>query len=205
MRSRYIVGRRSTARTRSTDPNESWRNGMAWSSPSRSQADPRPLCPRCYPCPRPPDLGGGVRSNGGETAGAQLFGATTTHPLPRVELHEGNDIANCMGSYSPVIGEARTGVLGNGGHGGGGAAPARNPAISREPYPCAMPWRPSARHEDSPRPPSQACLGVIGSKAQRRSTAAARFLASSLTVLCVLQRANGSGKTAGAGLYAPGW
>jgi hypothetical protein len=87
---------------------------------------------------------------------------------------------------------------------GGGVAPTRNPAISREPYPCVMPWRPSARHEDSPRPPSQACLGVIGSKAQRRSTAAARFLASSLTVLCVLQRANGSGKTAGAGLYAPG-
>jgi hypothetical protein len=118
MRSRYIVGRRSTARSRSTDQNESWRKGIARSNPSRSQADPWPLCPRCYPRPRPPDLGGGAHSNGGETAGVQLFGATTTHSLPWVGLHEGNDIANYMGSYSPGIGAARAEILGIGGRGG---------------------------------------------------------------------------------------
>jgi hypothetical protein len=118
MRSKYIVGCRSTARSRSTDQNESWRKGLARSNPSRSQADPWPLCPRSYPRPRPPDLGGGARSNGGETAEVQLFGATATHSLPRVGLHEGNDIANYMGSYSPRIGAARAEIHGNGGRGG---------------------------------------------------------------------------------------
>jgi hypothetical protein len=120
MRSRYIIGHRSIARSRSTDQNESWRKGMVRSNPSRSQADPWPLCPHSYLRPRPLDLGGGARSNGGETAGVQPFGATATHSLPRVELHEGNDIANSMGSYSPGIGAARVGILGNGGRGGGG-------------------------------------------------------------------------------------
>jgi hypothetical protein len=93
---------------------------MGASNHSRSQTDPRPMWPRCYPRPWPPDLGGGARSNGGETTGVQPYGATTTHSLPRVALHKGNDIANCMGSYSPGIGAARARILGNGGRGEGG-------------------------------------------------------------------------------------
>jgi hypothetical protein len=93
---------------------------MPRSNPSRVLADQRPLWTRSYTRPRPPDLGGGARSNGGEIARVQLFGATATYSLPWVELHEGNDIANCRGSYSPGIGTARAGILGNGGRGGGG-------------------------------------------------------------------------------------
>ena len=88
--------------------------------------------------PRPSDLGGGARSNGGETTGVQLFGATTTHSLPRVGLHEGNDIANYMGSYSPRIGAARAAIHGKGGRGG---ATAENSHGLRSPSSdCAHVW-----------------------------------------------------------------
>jgi hypothetical protein len=60
-----------------------------------------------------PDLGGGARSDGGELTGAQPLGATETHSSPRVALREGNDTADHIGSNSPEIGMAKTGILGN--------------------------------------------------------------------------------------------
>jgi hypothetical protein len=71
--------------------------------------------PATIPRPKSPDRSGGTRADSDELTGAPPQAVTVTHYPPRVLHRKGNNTTDYMGSISPEIGAARTGILGNGG------------------------------------------------------------------------------------------